>query len=261
MSIENIEKVKESNYVIKIGDTFIGIKNTDEDYDFLKNKGSIDIRIALPKENDLYFDIKLGSKWIFVFSQLIELFNKEENVEEPLVVKWTFENNGMKYAIRFVYKKRKRLLMWVKNNISGEEIDIVFFNTKFYEFISKITSAAMNVKNFKFSINNENDIKKKLNIRKIDKKYGTIINTFNGINIGEPHLSESDKFQVKYSAINRIFYGRWLSVHAERINISVHGVITTIDEEYVLDTNEQNKSCFVALALLSSLSFNPGGIK
>lgn len=253
MNIENIEKVKESNYIIKIGDVFMGIKNTNENYDFLKNKGSIDIRIA--DNENLYFDIKLGSKWIFMFSQLIEIYNFEELIEEKYVKKWLFNCDGIKYAIRFVYKEPKKLLVWIKNNNTGQEIDIVFHKTKFFELISKIVNAARNVNNFKFSINNENDIKRKLNIRKIDKKSGTIINSFNGIDVGEPHLSESDKFQIKYSALNRILYGRWLSVHAERINISVHGIITTIDEEYVLDTNEQNKSCFVALALLSSLAF------
>ena len=74
----------------------------------------------------------------------------------------------------------------------------------------------------------------------------TIITTFNGIEFGKPYLSESDKYQIKYPAKHRLLYGRWLSVYAERVNISVDGVITTVDEEYVLDKSPKNKSTFVA---------------
>lgn len=111
------------------------------------------------------------------------------------------------------------------------------------------------IKNFRFQVVNKEDEKKKLSLAKIDDKFGTIITTFNGIKFGKPHLSESDKHQIKYSALYRLFYGRWLSVHAERINISSEGIITTVDEEYILDTTKKNKSELIALALISSLSF------
>lgn len=253
MNIENIEKAKRANFVLKVGDIVVGIKNSNEDFDFRNNKGSIDLRIASSTKN-VYMEIKLGVKWLFIFSELVEIYNKFD-IEEEYSKKWNIVSEGVPYQIKFSYTIGSGVLIWIKNGRNGEIIELVLFKVNCYELLNKIIAAVMNVKNFKFSIQNINDENRKLSVAKIDKKEGTIITTFNGIGFGKPYLSESDKFQIKYSAIHRIMYGRWLSVHAERINISVDGVITTVDDEYILDTNEKNKSSLIALVLLASLSF------
>lgn len=127
--------------------------------------------------------------------------------------------------------------------------------TSYFELVSKIISLVQNISNFKFTLLNLENPKENLSIAKIDSKQGTIITTYDGIRFGKPHLSESDKYQIKYSAINRLLFGRWLSVHTERINISSSGILTTVDAEYILDQSEKNKSTLAALALLASLNF------
>ena len=145
--------------------------------------------------------------------------------------------------------------MMIKHNNSENTLNIILEPTSYFELICKIIELVQNISNFRFSLLNLENPQENLSLAKIDEKAGTIITTYNGVQFGKPHLSESDKYQIKYSAINRILFGRWLSVHTERVNISSSGIITTVDAEYILDESEKNKSPLVALALLASLSF------
>lgn len=253
MNIKNIEKVKDSDFLLKIGSVLFGLKNSDEDFDFKSGKGSITLKIA-SKNGEVFMNINLGNAWLFIFAEIVEIYNIFDS-QTNYSKKWNIVSDAESYQIKFSYSYESGFLMWFKNNKNDEIIEVVLLKANCFELINKIIEAVMCVKNFKFSIENTRDEKRKLSIAKIDKKEGTIISTFNGINFGKPYLSESDKFQIKYSAIHRMLFGRWLSVHAERINISNDGVITTVDEEYILDTTQKNKSSLVAIILIASLSF------
>lgn len=253
---KNIENVKKSDYVVKNYSRLIGLKINSDSFDFSSNKGSINLS-ATSLNEDIYFDINLGTSWLFIFSELIDLYNKIGDIDF-YSHQWILEKNKYRNSLthKFVltYNSNQETVLTIADE-KEKTLSIVFSRHELYELIIKIIEIIQKIKNFKFSfINLENDLRK-LAIAKIDNKFGTIITTYNGIQFGKPYLSESDKYQIKYSSIHRILYGRWLSVHAERINISVLGVITTVDEEYVLDKNEKNKSSLAAIVLLASLSF------
>jgi hypothetical protein len=252
-NILNQERVKECPYIIKINTKLVGIKVKEEDFDFYK-KGGMELIIADMSNND-FLHVNIGNSWLFIFSEIIELYN---NIDiETYSHKWKFlknkYGNDYDFELMLVYNSDKRLLITIE--YLGKKLNLTLDESNMYELIMKMIDAVQDIKNFKFTVHNEIDYTRNLSVAKINKKSGTIINTFNGVDYQKPFLSESDKYQVKYSAIHRILYGVWLSVKAERINISVNGIITTIDEEYILDITEKNKSSMVALILLSSLCF------
>lgn len=241
---------KKSEFLQKIGKYFVGFEAGNEDFNFEKDKGHIELTFLDDEEKDS-IKVNLGSKWMFMFSEMFYLLNNSENI--PFYShQWKYGNN---HIVRLSYAKGENLLLMVNELSSKKVFNVVLENSNLVEFLNNVIKTVQKIKNFRFQVINKEDEKKKLSLAKIDDKFGTIITTFNGIKFGKPHLSESDKHQIKYSALYRLFYGRWLSVHAERINISSEGIITTVDEEYILDTNKKNKSELIALALISSLSF------
>lgn len=249
----NFLKLKEeSTYILKIHNKLIGLKLKDEEFNFKTNKGSINF-IVMSLDNELLFDIDLGTSWIFIFSELIDLYNRL-NEETFFSHQWKVGKNSESYRIKLTHNSSMGTLLTFTNN-DDESIAISIDRVAYFELLNKIIEIVQKIKNFRFSFINLEDEKRKLAVAKINDKQGTIITTYNGIEFGKPYLSESDKYQIKYSAIHRILFGRWLSVHAERINISPNSVITTVDEEYILDTTTKNKSSLAALILLASLCF------
>ncbi len=253
---KNIKHIKKSDYVVKNYSRLLGLKLNSDGFDFNSNKGAINL-CATSLNEDIYFDINLGTSWLFIFSEIIDLYNKIGEIDfysHQWVLDKKKYRNSLTHKFVLSYNSTLETVLTIVDE-NEKSLSIVFVRHELFELIIKIIEIVQKIKNFKFSlINLEND-SRKLAIAKIDEKFGTVITTYNGIQFGKPYLSESDKYQIKYSSIHRILYGRWLSVHAERINISVAGVITTVDEEYVLDKNEKNKSSLAALILLSSLSF------
>ena len=245
-----LNKVFNSKYILKAGKNFLGF-DIEEQKSHIKSKnsGSIIFRVS-DAENRAFAEIPLGKDWIFFFSEIIELYNKIPEI--PYYShQWSFD----KYIIRITHFKNENILMMIKHNNSENTLNIILELTSYFELICKIIELVQNISNFRFTLLNLENPQENLSLAKIDEKAGTIITTYNGVQFGKPHLSESDKYQIKYSAINRILFGRWLSVHTERVNISSSGIITTVDAEYILDESEKNKSPLVALALLASLSF------
>lgn len=243
-------KVFDSKYIIKAGKNFLGFNIEEAKGNSpSKHRGNVILK-ASDIDNRMFAEINLGKDWIFFLSDLIELYNGVSEI--PFFShQWSFSD----HIIRVTHFKNENTLMMIKHKNSENTLNIILEPTSFFELVTKIIELVQNISNFRFSLLNPDNPKENLSLAKIDEKFGTIITTFNGVQFGKPHLSESDKYQIKYSAINRLLFERWLSVHAERVNISSSGVITTVDSEYVLDQNEKNKSTLVALALLSSLSF------
>lgn len=256
MNTKYIEEVKKSEYVIKAFNKLIGLKLNGEDYDFAKNRGGINLLVSSLTE-EVFFNINLGTAWLFIFSEIIDFYNKADELDF-YSYQWELDKNRFRneetYRIRISFNSKEETVLTL-SNLNEKNLSIVLDRDSMFEIISKIIEIVQKVKKFKFSFINLNNENRKLSIAKIESKCGTIITTYNGIEFGKPYLSESDKYQIKYSSINRLLYGRWLSVHAERINISVEGIITTVDEEYILDKSPKNKSTLAALVLLASLSF------
>lgn len=253
---KNIDLIKKSDFVVKNYSRIIGLKINKDEFDFNSNKGSINLS-ATSLNEDIIFDINLGTSWLFIFSEIIDLYNKIGEIDfysHQWILEKNRYRNSLTYKLVLTYNSNLETVLTIVDE-KEKSLSIVFVRHELYEFIIKIIEIVQKIKKFKFSFINHNNELRKLAIAKIDEKSGTIITTYNGIQFGKPYLSESDKYQIKYSSIHRILYGRWLSVHAERINISVLGVITTVDEEYVLDKSEKNKSSLAALVLLASLSF------
>lgn len=246
-----IEKLKNNaSFIIKTGNNFMGFSCVESEKR-LKNKNAGNIKLyACDTYNKNYVEIDLGNEWVFFFSELIDLYNSI-----PRINYYSHQWNFGDYIIRVTHFKTENTLMMIKHRSNENTLNIILENTSFSEVIKKIIEVCQKIENFKFTILAE-DEEENLCVAKIDNKKGTIITSFNGVNFGKPHLSESDKYQIKYSCIHRILYGRWLTVHTERVNISFNGIITTVDEEYELDKNEKNKSSFIALILLASLCFN-----
>lgn len=243
-------KIFESKYIVKAGNHFLGfdIQETDK-YVNGKSIGNIILRAA-DVENRAYAEISMKDNWLFLFSEIISLYN---NLEETKFYshQWAMDN----YILRLTHFENENTLIMIKHNNSENTMNIILERTSYFELLNKIIEAVQNIKNFKFSFINIENPKENLSLAKIESKSGTIITTFNGVSFGKPHLSESDKYQIKYSAIHRILFGRWLTVHTERVNISFDGIITTVDTEYILDQNEKNKSSLAAIVLLACLSF------
>lgn len=248
MKLEN--KVFNSKYIVKTGNNFIAFDVNNEVNKFNKKNHNGIILRASDSENKMFIEVDLGKEWIFLFSEIIDLYNNL-GVINFYSHQWAFGN----YIIRITHFKGENVLLMIKNKNSENTLNVIFETTSYYELICKMIEVVQNIKDFRFSLINQENEKENLSIAKIDERRGTIITTYKGVDFGKPHLSESDKYQIKYSAIHRILFGRWLTVNTERVNISVFGVITTVDSEYVLDQSEQNKSSLVALVLLSSLSF------
>lgn len=245
-----IQKIIETGNVIKVGKSLLGIRvdNDVNNFSSKKQVGQLSL-LSMNLETDYFVEINLKTDWVFLFSEIIDVYNKIDTINF-YSHQWKYEDS----IIRLTYKQNENTLLMIKKE-DEEPLNFVLEITNYFELISKIIQAIQNIRNFKFSLLNMEDSTKNLSIARIDDKRGTIITTFNGVVFGKPHLTESDKYQIRSSAIHRILFGRWLSVHAERINISFDGIITTVDEEYVLDTCEKNKSTFTALVLLSSLCF------
>ncbi|MCT7563187.1 hypothetical protein ACOTWR_06300 [Aliarcobacter butzleri] len=246
----SLEKVFNSKYIVKTGSNFIAFDVNNEINKFNKKSHNGIILRASDFEDKAFVEIELGKEWIFLFSEIIDLYNKlgEINFYSH---QWIFGN----YILRITHFKDENVLFMFKHKNSENTLNVIFEPTSYFELICKMIEVIQNIKNFRFSLINQENEKENLSIAKIDDKQGTIITTYKGVEFGKPHLFESDKYQIKYSAIHRILFGRWLTVNTERVNISVLGVITTVDSEYILDKNEQNKSSLVALVLLASLSF------
>ncbi|WP_418181396.1 hypothetical protein ACNSOL_11895 (plasmid) [Aliarcobacter lanthieri] len=246
---ENFKKVIGTKNVLKVGKNIMGIKVDNSQQIGKKFLGHISLFVT-STEKEYFAEINLGAEWIFIFSEIIDLYNKIGTIDF-YSHQWKFND----YVIRITHKRNENTLFLIKKVNNEESLNFIFEPTNYFEFVNKIIEATQKIKNFKFSLINIENPNRNLSIARIDEKAGTIITTYNGIVFGKPHLSESDKYQIRYSAIHRLLYGRWLTIHTERINISVEGIITTVDEEYILDQSEKNKSTFVALLLLSSLCF------
>lgn len=253
---ENMSKMKNANYIVKSFNKLIGIKLNRQKFDQKTNSGGINLLVSSIGADE-FFEIDLGTTWLFIFTEIAEVFNKMEEME-AYSYQWILDKskyrNISNYKLKLTYSMQLETVLTISDE-NDKSISIVFDRGSLFEFIGKIIDCIQNIDSFKFSFINMDNEDKKLAVAKIEEKSGTIITTYNGIEFGKPYLSESDKYQIKYSAIHRLLYGRWLSVHAERINISVNGVITTVDEEYVLDKNIKNRSTLAALVLLASLSF------
>lgn len=245
-----MEATSNKQHSFKIGENIFTLR-VEKNNNILKRKKLEDIRFVVEHEDGYYsLDINLGSEWIFFFSELVNLYNSIGKID-LFSHQWKLDG----FVFRLTHKAGQNTLLLIKREKEHSGLNIVIDETNYFSFIGKIIDVVQDTNNFRFSIYNSENSKRNLSFAKINEKNGTIITTFGGIVFNKPHLSESDKYQLKYSAVHRLLFGRWLTVHTERVNISSDGIITTVDEEYILDTNEKNKSTFVALVILASLSF------
>lgn len=261
---ENIEKLKNSQYIEKSDTKWLGISVSENKFNNKDTVGPIEIQIAKenPSLNEIdYAKINLGKCWIFIFSELIELFNKRDSIDERVKF-WTLgklEKINKGYFIITLYcKKGERLSINIKQkSVSGaDKVFVMYFNTpQFYSFVRKIVSSAAKIIDFNINIKNIIDPEKNLLIKRSNKHNSTLLCLRNGIILPDVFLSESDKKLLQYSCESRLFYDEWLSVHGEKINVSNQKLLTTIDGEFILEDKEELNGSFVALAILSSLVF------
>jgi hypothetical protein len=261
----NTENVKLASFVEKSDTNWLGILVGEEKFDFRNKRGPIELLIAKENASESEIDfarINLGQNWLFIFAELIEIYNKRD-VLDNVIKFWTLGkqkeiNNGNYYIFTIYYNKGSEPTINIKEkNGKTEKTFVMYFKySQLYSLVRKIVAASRKIVNFNFTLNNINSPEDKLIIKRSDKHKSTLFCIRNGIMLPDVFLCESDKRLLQYSCESRLFYNEWLSVHGEKINISRKMLLTTIDAEFILDKENEVNGSFVALVILCGLYFN-----